>query len=185
MPIAFNIVLRFIWYLFSRLLIWAVAIGLVILSFFMAMDYMNVNILTKDGFQERAAVIIEGDEPTMLSKVFSKGFLEQDSLLNSDIYQQYNVSDYDYSSTIGFSLVYPWQDNVTLQVTEEVTNIDAEVYAATETEAVAVVPQWINAIYKVTLVRYEDNWRIVSMDTIELLPTPTASPSSSSHIIED
>ena len=178
MSTALKVVLRFFWYIFSRLLTWAIAIGLVVLSFFAAMDYMNARILVQDGLQARAATIIEGQDPTTLSKVFSKSFLEQDTLLNSDAYQPYDVSNYEYNTQVGFALILPWQKQATLTVTEEITDMDAELYVVTENGISETPPQWENAVYDVHVVRYEDNWRIVSMDIKEVLPipSPTASP---------
>lgn len=180
MPTAVRVVLRFIWYLVSRLLVWALAIGFVVLAFFAAMDYMNVRILTSDGLQVRAAVIIQGEDPTTLSKVFSKGFLEQDTMLNSDKYQDYLVSDFDYDIEIGFALILPWQNTAKLRVTERVSKIKAEVYTSNEiTETVSETPPaWENAVYNITLARYEDNWRIVAMEQLEVLPQPSPSPTS-------
>lgn len=180
MPTAVRVVLRFIWYLVSRLLVWALAIGFVVLAFFAAMDYMNVRILTSDGLQVRAAVIIQGEDPTALSKVFSKGFLEQDTMLNSDKYQDYLVSDFEYDIEIGFSLILPWQNTTTLRVTEQIPKIKAEVYTSNEmTETTSETPPaWENAIYNIALTRYEDNWRIVSMEQIEVLPQPSPSPTT-------
>ena len=119
MPPKLTLVLRFLWYLFSRILIWAVAAALVVLSFFAAMDYMNVQILVKDGLQLRAKVIIQGDDPTALSKVFSRNFLEQDALLSSSVYRSYSIKNVDYSAKVDFQLIMPWQNAVELTVTEE------------------------------------------------------------------
>lgn len=180
MPDAAKVIMRFIWYLISRILVWAVAVGLVVLAFFVAMDYMNVRMLTSDGLQVRAEVIIKGDDPTTLSKVFSKGFLEQDTMLSSQIYRQYIVSDMDYKIDIGFVPVMPWHKTTTLRVTELVTGIEAEIYAGAETtENISETPPpWKHATYDVTLARYEDNWRIVRMELTQLLPQPSPSPST-------
>ena len=177
-------VLRFLWYLVTRLLIWAAVIGIIVLSFFAAMDYMNAQILVKDGLKARAEVIIKGTDPTALSKVFSKSFLEQDQMLNSDVYRQYIVSDFDYAVDVNFALIFPWQSVVKLRVSEEVSDIDAEVYASTENagQISETPPQWDNAVYEITLSRYEDNWRIITMEMVEHLPAPTPSPSPSPTI---
>ncbi|MDD5018244.1 MAG: hypothetical protein PHO15_09120 [Eubacteriales bacterium] len=179
MPTALHVVLKFVWYIISRLLVWALAIGLVVLTFFMAMDYMNVRILVQDSMKLRAEVIIEGDDPTTLSQVFSKGFLEEDDMLDSDTYQQYIISDFDYNIDVGFALIFPWQNTVTLKVTEEILSIDGEIYANTDSHLSETPPVWDNAIYDMTLVRYEDNWRIVSMELTEQLPDPTPLPTES------
>ena len=170
------VVLRFVWYLLSRLLIGAVIVGLVVLSFFIAMDYMNVQTLVKDGLHVRADAVLTDSDTTMLSKVFSKSFLESDALLASDIYQPYDVSDYNYSAEVGFVLIFPWSHTVTVRVTEKVTGIKADLYATTDTSISETPPAWTNAVYDVTLVRYENNWRIMSMVQIEVLPAPSPSP---------
>jgi len=180
-----TLALRFIWYLLSRLLVGAAVVGLIVLSFFVAMDYMNVQTLIKDGMHVRADVILSGSDTATLSKVFSKSFLESDTLLSSNAYDPYDVSSYNYSAEVGFALVFPWNKTVKVRVTEEVTGIRADLYATTDTSLSETPPAWVNAVYEVTLVRYEDNWRIVKMELIEVLPapspsvTPTPSPSPS------
>lgn len=180
MPPAVHVLLKFLWYLFSRLLIWGAAAALVVLAFFMAMDYMNVSVLAKDGMQVRADVIIKGADSMTLSKVFSKGFLENDELLKSNKYSQYQVTDFDYSADNVFVFVFPWQNSVTLRITEKVTNITGKPLPGLDESTVPETPPaWANAVYDVNVVRYEDSWRIVSMDLIEALPEPTPSPSPS------
>lgn len=173
-----TVVLRFLWFFFSRLLLAGLVVGLVMLSFFAAMDYMNVQVLTKDGMNLRADVIIHGDDPTPMSKIFSKSFLEQDILLNSTAYRPYLVSGFDYKADIGFALILPWQNTVTLRVAEQITNIKAELFVMADggDGVPETPPDWDNAVYEVTLMRYEDNWRIVSMELIEILPKPSPSP---------
>jgi len=171
-----TLALRFIWYLLSRLLVGAAIVGLVVLSFFVAMDYMNVQTLVKDGMHVRADVILTGSDTATLSKVFSKSFLESDTLLSTNAYDPYDVSGYNYSADVGFTLIFPWNKTVRVRVTEELTGIRADLYATTDTSLSETPPPWVNAVYEVTLVRYEDNWRIVQMEQLEVLPTPSPSP---------
>jgi hypothetical protein len=110
-------------------------------------------------------------------------------MLKSSPYQQYQVSGFDYSANTDFALIFPWQNAVTLRLTEKVTNIKAQPAPGADTSISETPPEWENAIYNVQLVRYEDSWRIVSIEFVELLPsaTPTASlpaPHSSSGNIE-
>jgi hypothetical protein len=170
-----TLALRFIWYLLSRLLIGAAIVGLVVLSFFVAMDYMNVQTLVKDGLHVRADVILTGADTATLSKVFSKSFLENDALLTTNAYDPYDVKSYSYSADVGFSVIFPWNKTAKVRVTEEVTGIHADLYATTDTTLSETPPDWVNAVYEVTLVRYEDNWRIVQMEQLEVLPSPTPS----------
>ena len=179
MPPTMRVVFRFLWYVFSRIIIWGFAVALVVLAFYAAMDFMNAQILVKDGLQLRAEVIIKGDDPTSLSKVFSKSFLEQDALLSSGTYRSYAISDLDYSADVGFHLIMPWQSAITLRVTEEVTGIEGTPLGSAEGDGALseTPPYWQNAVYNVRLIRYEGNWRIISMDLVESLPMPTPSPS--------
>jgi hypothetical protein len=172
-------ILRFLWYLVSRLLVWGSVVPLVLLSFYAAMDYMNVRILTSDGLEARAGVIIAGDDPTPLSKVFSKGFLENDTMLFSDQYRQYLVSDFDYNIQIPVVIIMPWRNTVVLRITEEIDDIEAEVFASVENSASVpeTPPEWKNATYDLTLVRYENNWRIISMEEVETEPSGSPTPS--------
>ncbi len=176
-----RVVLRFLWFFFTRLLICGVVVGLVALAFFSAMDYMSIQTLVKDGLQVRADVVIKGEDPSLLSKVYSKSFLEQDALLKSTTYQPFDVSSYDYHADIGLALVFPWQKTVTLSVTEVVSDINAELYdePGNEESTHLTAPYWNNGIYSVTVTRYEDSWRIVSMDLVEMLPKPTPAPAPS------
>ncbi len=180
-----NVVLKFLWYLFSRLVIWGAAAGLVLLAFFMAMDYMNASVLTKDGFNVRAEVVIKGSDPTTLAKVFSKSFLENDEMLKSRVYQDFKISDFDYSADTEFVFVFPWQNAVTLRLTEKVTNITGQPLSGSELEADAKPPEWQNAVYDVQIVRYEESWRIVSMKLIEVLPAPTPRPAETEPAAAD
>lgn len=179
MPPTMRVVFRFLWYVFSRIILWGIAVALVVLAFYAAMDFMNAQILVKDGLQLRAEVIIKGDDPTSLSKVFSKSFLEQDALLSSGTYRSYAISDLDYSADVGFHLIMPWQSAITLRVTEEVTGIEGTPLGSAEGDGALseTPPYWQNAVYNVRLIRYEGNWRIISMDLVESLPMPTPSPS--------
>ncbi len=174
--------LRFLWYLVSRVLIWGAIVPLVLLSFYAAMDYMNVRILTSDGLEARAGVIIAGDDPTPLSKVFSKGFLDSDTMLYSNLYRQYIVSDFDYTIEIPIVVIMPWRDTVVLRITEQIDDIEAEVYASVENSASVseTPPEWNNATYELTLVRFENNWRIVSMEEMQEEPTGSVAPSEGS-----
>ncbi len=174
-----TVALRFIWYLISRLLVGAAIVALVVLSFFAAMDYMNVQTLVKDGLHVRADVILTASDTTTLSKVFSKSFLESDDLLHSNPYQPYDVSGYNYNADVDFTLIFPWNNTVTVEVTEEVTGISGDLYATSDTTLSETPPLWVNAVYSITLVRYEQNWRIVNMERNLILPAPTPSPSPS------
>lgn len=172
--------LRFLWYLFSRLILASLVVGIVVLSFFVAMDYMNVQVLVKDGLNLRADVVIKGADPTPLTKVFSKNILENDILLKDLKYKPYIISSYEYDAKTDFSIILPWNDIVTMRVTEKVSKIRGELFVMAENASLGETPpEWDDAVYNITLMRYEDNWRITAIELVEFLPKPSYLPPAS------
>ncbi len=61
----------------------------------------------------------QGEDPTPMAKVFSKNFLEQDTTLIPLLTDHTAFFSYDHSADVGFMLIMPWNNSVTLEVTEE------------------------------------------------------------------
>jgi len=181
LPNYMKYILRFTGYFFTRLVILAVVAGLIVLAFFIAMDYMSVNVLVKDALEKRAEYIIRktGDQSALI-KTFSKSFLAQDTLLYSDTYADYVVRGFNQEVETGFVMVFPWDDTVHLSVTERILTINGELReeltpeGATEEEISP--PPWQDGRYIVTLERSEDNWLITDMERIEKIEKPAPSP---------
>lgn len=166
---------RFFRYFFGRLLIWAIAAALVILSFFVCMDYMNVNVLIRDGFYKRAATIMHiNEDPSILIKVFTKSFIDKDTLLKSDIYDAYVIRGFNHKLDVDFKLIFPWDDTIQVDITERIPYIDGELPVSSEdtkdTGETIKPPEWQDGRYTLTLARDQDNWRITAMELIKKLP---------------
>ena len=72
---------RFVWYLASRLLLICVVLGLMIVTFYYAMNMANIQVVLKDGMAYRAQVVMMDADPSELTKYFMPSFLEQDQVL--------------------------------------------------------------------------------------------------------
>jgi len=174
---------RFFRYLAGRLVLLGIAVGLVILAFFVCMDYMNINVLVRDGFYKRAATIIMEEDPSVLVKVFTKSFIDKDTLLKSRTYADYVVRGFNHKVDVDFRIIFPWDNVVEVTMTEKISYIDGELPEESIPEGATGVdtapPEWQDGRYKLTLVRAESVWKIAGMELVEALPKPEPSPSPS------
>jgi len=166
---------KFGWYL--------LIIILIIFGLFLSMDYMTVNTLVKDSFLLRAKVVMQGEDESELTNVFSKTFLQNDAKLDSTIYNDYNISNFIYDMEVGFTFIFPWQNEVKVIATERVSYVEGEPTASDTSSSEdedGEVPEWQDGIYRITLIRSDGNWKITEMETIKLLdkeePITQASP---------
>lgn len=169
---------RFFKYLLSRIIILGIAAFFVVIAFFVCMDYMNVNILIRDGFYKRAATIMHiNDDPSILVKVFTKSFIDKDTLLSSHEYDDYIVRGFNHKLDVDFKLIFPWDRYIQIDITEKISDIDGELPSEEEGAKSIQPPPWQDALYRLTLARDEDNWRITGMELLEKLPKPVESES--------
>ena len=177
---------RFLHYLVTRLILLAVAVGFIVLSFFVCMDYMNVNILIRDGFNKRAATIMHvNEDASVLVKVFTKSFIEKDTLLKSHIYDDYVIRGFTHNMDVDFKLIFPWDKTIEVDVTERIPDIDGELPAGDngETGESTKPPEWQDGRYRLTLSRDGDNWRITDMTVLAKLPKTDLMPSAAASCL--
>jgi hypothetical protein len=176
---------RFFRYFLGRLVILAVAAGLIVLSFFVCMDYMNINVLVRDGFNKRAATIMMDEDASVLVKVFTKSFIDKDKLLTSQTYKNYVIRSFNHKVDVDFKIIFPWEKVVQVTMTERISYIDGELpkeqIPEDATNVDTTPPPWQDGKYVLTLVRDGDNWKIAGMELVEKLPkasvsAPAASP---------
>ncbi len=165
-----DYLLRFLFYIIGKLLLLLVVATLLVFSFMAAKDYMNINVLISDGLKERASVVLEGEDTASLSQIFSEAYLEKDDRLDDDTYNGYVIRSYLQDIDIGFKLIMPWQQKVSVRVSETITHIDGELPEDSQTEdmteADIAPPEWDGAVYMVTLERSETAWHITNMERI-------------------
>ncbi len=169
-----DYLLRFLFYIIGKLLLLLLVATLLVFSFMAAKDYMNINVLISDGLKARAGVVLEGEEAANLSQIFTDAYLRQDDRLKDDTYDEYVVRSYLQDIDIGFKLIWPWQQKVTVRVSETITQIDGELPEDRQTEDMTEEdirpPEWEGAVYMVTLERHETAWRITDMEWLSEAP---------------
>lgn len=166
---------RFVWYLASRLLVITMVAGLMVVTFYYAMNLANIQVVLKDGMARRAQVIMMNEDPSELTKYFQTAFLERDAALiavqqGNNPYVDYNVRGIDHRLSMGFTWLWPWDETVRVDITEQIPRIDGRVKGARADELLAqrgeaalYPPAWISGAYRATLVKENGQWRIKSL----------------------
>ena len=174
-----DYLLRFLFYIIGKLLLLLLVATVLIFSFMAAKDYMNINVLISDGLKERASVVLEGEDSANLSQIFSEDYLAHDDRLGSDAYDDYVIRSYLQDIDVGLKLIWPWQQKVTIKVTETITQIDGELPEGSQTEDMTEEeinpPEWEGAVYMVTMERHDTAWKVMDMTWMSEVPTATAS----------
>jgi hypothetical protein len=202
-------VTRGVIYVFTRVILFVIAILIIALGFFTGMNSMNVNVIVKDAFELREKYVLQptGLSNDDLSNLFTQDFISSDPVLNSTSYQEYDVSDYYQRANVDGAIVWPWLDTVTVHATENVMDIEgtlsdtenaaapsasaspAAKTSATAQQQIAAVdqtpPEWKSAEYDVTLVKDANtsSWKVQEMHMIKevqpVINQPSMTPSPS------
>jgi len=172
---------RFIWHIASRLLIVTIVLGLLVTGFYYAMNMTNIYVVLKDGMARRAQVVMMTEEMGELRKYFYDSFLSRDAAVQTVVngttpYQDYNIVGIDHRLSMGFTWVWPWDTTARVNVVERIPAIDgrvkgsvAETYIALYGNDSLYPPDWSSARYRATLVKENGQWKILSIQTIEML----------------
>lgn len=172
--------LRFVWVVIKLLGISLLVVGLLVISFLLAMDSANVYMIVTDGLKARADVALnQQDESSTLQNYFTGSFLSQDEMLRSLPYQNAVISGYTYHLSVKSLWCHPWDGTATMEVVEAIPEIDGEMNADAN-GGDGTMPEWQRTHYKVTCVKQDGQWLISGMEVLELMEpeeTPTAEPS--------
>jgi hypothetical protein len=172
---------RFVWWLVSRLLVVSVVLGLMVVTFYYAMNLSNIQIVLKDGMARRVQVVMGMEDMSELDKYFQGGFIERDAVLATVLqgttpYRDYNVRGIDHRLEMGFAWIWPWDTSVRLEITERIPRIDGRAKGSRAEELVArggenavYPPAWQSARYRVVLIRENGQWKINSLSLLENL----------------
>ena len=173
---------RLIWYAASRLLLVTLVLGVMVVSFYYAMNATNIYIVLKDGMARRAQVVMMEEDPSELTKYFQQSFLERDSVLiahnqGQSPYKDYNVRGIDHRLSMEFTWVWPWDETARVVITERIPRIDGRAKGSTAEALVAAggsdalyPPKWQSARYRAVLARENGQWHIKSLTLLETLP---------------
>ena len=170
---------RIVLFLASRLFLVCLILGLMITVFYYAMNVSNIQIILKDGMATRAKYVMGvTTQRTDLEKFFQTDCLDSDDLVaateqGTSPYADYNVRGIDHRLEMGFFWIWPWENNVRLEITERIPRIDGRVKGTRADEVIAqqgadalYPPSWPDAGYKVLLTREKGQWKIKTLTPV-------------------
>ncbi len=185
-------ILRLLMFLLKNLVLIIVVGALLVIAFTFAMDASNVYIIANDGMKARAGVVLGVEEAVELTKFFTRNCLENDALLRSSQYTDYNIRAVDYRADIEWLWAWPWDSVAEVTITEHIPVIDGELPVAKQSEAQRATPgrilppAWKDARYTLTFMKVEGRWKISALEMVEGIeplatraPALTPSPSES------
>lgn len=177
---------RFLGFLAGRLVVISIVCVLMILAFYMALNTSNIYILLSDGMQERANVILTGENPEELNGFFESDYLAQDETLNIALsgrspYQYYRVTAFNYEMSMEWMWAWPWEDSAEATIVETVPRIVGNVRSEYKSQAKegsipSAPPEWVGGRYTVTLKRTNGVWRIAGLKQTQIIVNPTPVP---------
>lgn len=159
---------RLVWFIASRLLALLLVLGVLSVTFYFAMNAMNIYIIIKDGMAKRAQVVMMDEPITSLDNYFYSSWLSRDELLlsaqnHTDRYENTSVTGFDHRISLQWVWCWPWESTARATITEKIPAIDGK---ASSPEG---VPHWENAKYSIILSRTGGNWKIRDITLIERL----------------
>ncbi|HIS98741.1 MAG TPA: hypothetical protein IAA59_00765 [Candidatus Faecaligallichristensenella faecipullorum] len=177
---------RFMWFLSSRLVIFTLVVGILVLVFYTCLNISNIYILLSDGMKARAQVMLTREDPEQLNNYFRAEFLTGDEALNlalgpSSPYVDYEITDFEYKLSIESVWCWPWQDTASATIVERIPKITGKVVSS-RSEAVedgslpSTPPTWQGGRYEITLYRSNGQWKVAGMRQTQIIVEPTPSP---------
>lgn len=189
-------VARGIFYAFTRVILFVVAVLVIALGFFTGMNSMNVNVIAKDAFTLRAEYVLtpKTGQEADLPKLFTQDFITDDPVLISTAYSDYNIASYYQRTDVKAQIIWPWTNKAVVHATEEVLDITgtlkenteaapepaADAAAAGDTQVTVkdkTPPVWVSGEYEMTLIKDPDtsSWKVQEMKLIrEIQPVIVA-----------
>ena len=170
---------RFIWFFALRILILTLALGLMLMAFYLAMNASNTYVIIKDGMAKRAQTIMMGAPEDDLQDYFTAACLEADADLRTarqgtSAYQlYYSITGFDHRINMRSFWCWPWDVTATCTVDERIPAIDGKLNNEGRNWANALSlsstpPAWNAGRYRVTLIQQNGHWKI---NTINYLGT--------------
>ena len=168
---------RFVWFVAKYLVLICVLAGMLVCGFFMAMNVSNIYVVLNDGMEKRVDVILTRQQAEELNKYFHADFLIQDTALEGalngeSLYNNYNITGFDYNLTIEKLWAWPWDSYANCTVVERVPVINGSVISGRRTKSNQKIPKWQGGRYDITLVKTGGQWKIIGMQQKTILVEP-------------
>ena len=148
--------------------------GILFYCFQIASAGGQIYIVVNDGLVKRASFIVNNadsaeEDELELRQYFMPEWLAQDQLLLENPYENFSVSNYDYTVEISHIDVKPWSTRATAQVKELMSRIEAIPLEGQSDQENLTVPEWIAQTYTVHLVKTEGGrWYISDMEIVDI-----------------
>lgn len=176
-------------FVLSRLAIVVVVVVIVIVAFYAAMNTMNIEMVAKDALTLRAKVVLVHDEEKVdssgLKNFFTDKFLKNDTVLNGTVYSDFKVTNFYQRVNIHPPVVWPWQDEVTVDADDIITDLTGRELDQMDEEGNTIKgtkkpPEWENGSYKLQMIKVGDAWKIDGIEFVKpiAVETPSASPTA-------
>lgn len=178
---------RFTLYILGKVLALLLAAAVVALAFFSAIHTLDVSVMVKDAFTKTASVVlrpVDNDDTELLSRLFSRDYLDKTGLDTQMDNQYYDVLNYYQRTDVPLVIVFPWENKKTLVVTDVIEDVRAELVKELPEDFTPKTSLIQSGKYEVTVVKDADGaWMVDDIELIEViqpestlpLPTPTAS----------
>jgi len=166
-----DIAMRFVFYVFRKALLAFLVIFLAGITFFSTRDVANIYIVVNEGLKNRTSAILDQNvEMDFLGTFFSDSFLNEDQLLNNNIYAEYNIYSYRQRIRSRLFWVWPWSDETSISVEHIVSNIIGE--PKNVNEGLKEPPEWESGRKEIIIRREMGRWQIHSIRLIEPITDP-------------
>lgn len=157
---------RLVWFIASRLLAILLVLGILSVTFYFAMNAMNIYIIIKDGMARRAQVVMMDEPVSSLDNYFFSSWISRDEMLlaaqnDTDSYRQSSITGFDHRISLEWVWCWPWENTARATVTERIPAIDGK------SSAEGGVPDWPAGRYSIILSRDSGNWKIRTITLLE------------------
>lgn len=167
------------WFLLRTILIVLLCAGVFYFAFATAMNYGSIYVISTEGIELRADVILGAAQEDELSSYFTEQWLQSDGMLTQSPYENYKVTAYNYSLRLEKIRVWAWSKTGAVTVTERVTGLTGTATdgALGADGKAAEAPAWTDCRYELILEKGEGGvWKINEIRLLEELPKPTPAP---------
>lgn len=178
-----KVVAKFFSYIAGKIIAVALAIAVMALVFFTAMNTMNVQVMVKDAFALRSSVMLvqyDNEDMELLDRVFSEKYIKENRLKELTDNKAYDVTNYNQDTDIEFKLIWPWVDEVELSATDVIEDVRANLVSQVIDESIIKEDYLMDSgKYTVRVKKTDDGWiveDVVMDEVIEpeiLFPLPT------------
>ena len=157
---------RLVWFIAFRLLAVLLVLGILSVTFYFAMNAMNIYIIIKDGMARRAQVVMMDEPVSSLDNYFFSSWIARDSMIlaaqnDQDPYRQSSITGFDHRISLEWVWCWPWENTARATITERIPAIDGK------SSAEGGVPDWQSGRYSIILSRNGGNWKIRTITLLE------------------